>query len=95
MVTRNQKHIYKSLEHLVYEQCFSTDKLYLLAILNVIQHTEVLILLPRGALELEGFYSPPPPFVLWGILFFNQTSNDLCDTLEVKVPQARNQLGFL
>lgn len=39
----------------------------------------------RATLDLEGFASPP---VLWGILFFS-------DTLEVKVPWARNQLRFL
>jgi len=28
-------------------------------------------------------------------VFFNQATNDLGDTLEVKVPRARNQLRFL
>lgn len=46
----------------------------------------------RGTLDLEGF---PPPLFYGGILFFNQTSNNLGDTLEVKVPWARNQLRFL
>lgn len=63
VTTRNQK----SLGHVVYEQCFSTSKLYLLAVLNVIQHlfTEVLNQSPRG-----DYFTIFPPLRFMGYPVF-------------------------